>query len=163
MFLPLALGPINKVFRTSWRHCKAFPLGCSELFTEACADLMEIKSELKLGTLVSWMTKLLRGMLLISVSNCNVWSFSLCICTNESKKGKHFDLDSFLPGRAKRHFCSWGCVQTSSHPMLLSWSTALHALYGKSWFPVWMEIAQHSAGEGNHWFSPLLGNSTVTE
>lgn len=65
---------------------------------------MEIKSELKLGTLAPWMTKLCRAGLLISASRCDPWPRSLCIHINKSREGKLFDLDSFLPQRAKRQY-----------------------------------------------------------
>lgn len=56
---------------------------------------MEVKSELKTAT--GWMPKLLRDVPLIPASSCNLWPNSLCLSTNQPRKGKYFKLYCTLP------------------------------------------------------------------
>lgn len=70
---------------------------------------MEVKSELKTAT--GWMPKLLRDVPLIPASSCNLWPNSLCLSTNQPRKGKYFKLYCTLPQRAEcqRVLLLWMC------------------------------------------------------
>jgi len=90
---------------------------------------MEIKSEPKLGTLVPWMTTLLRDVLLISVSSYGLRPHSLCIRTNQPRKGERFGWDSFLPQRAMCQYVLllWKCsvFQSPDAPRLVNCLTCI--------------------------------------